>query len=59
MADNYSEDLAVAFGYMTIAEVRTLKRLALFCEVSDPIFVNIGAGSGTSSLALRESRDDA
>jgi precorrin-6B methylase 2 len=59
MAENYSEDLAVAFGYMTIAEVRALKRLAFFCEVADPVFVNIGAGTGTSSLALREARGDA
>lgn len=55
-----SMDVAKAFGYLTDKEVVLLNRLASkTCEISGalggiPTFVNIGAGAGTSSLALRE-----
>jgi predicted O-methyltransferase YrrM len=56
--DSAGAKLAQAFGYLTQGEVKVL------CEVShnlphDPVVVNIGAGAGTSSLVMAESRPDA
>jgi predicted O-methyltransferase YrrM len=45
---------ARAFGYLKEAEVFALYVLAGMLEGEHPSIVNIGAGSGTSSLALRE-----
>lgn len=52
-----SEDLADSFGYMTRDEVTFLKSLARGLP-DDPLAVNVGAGVGTSGLALLEARDD-
>lgn len=52
-----SEDLQAAFGYLFPDEVTALKQLARMLP-SYPIVVNIGSGSGTSSLALLEARPD-
>lgn len=52
-----AETLAKAFGYLTIKEVRALKTLAAACKGLKPIAINVGAGSGTSSLAFREGND--
>lgn len=59
---HYAEDLANAFGYLTQKEVKALKRYAGYLtsphhyvwNISFPTIVNVGAGAGTSSLALRE-----
>lgn len=51
-----AEKLAIRFGYMTIGEVRMLKYCARLMakEKRVPTFVNVGAGAGTSALAMRE-----
>jgi len=49
-----AEELGQAFGYMTLDEVRELRRLASCLPLHSTI-VNIGAGSGTSSMAMLES----
>jgi len=55
-----SEEVAAAFGYMTQDEVAALKLLAKMNPgLKFPTFVNVGAGSGTSTLALAEARKDA
>lgn len=54
----YSYDLARAFGMQTPKEVFTLRVLA-WSLGENPVIVNIGAGTGTSSLAFAESRRDA
>lgn len=53
--------LARAFRYITDDECRTLGFVALRIGigVTDPRFVNIGAGSGTSSLTMYEACPDA
>jgi len=52
-----SESLQAAFKYLFPDEVPFLKELAQ--SLSDnPVVVNIGAGAGTSGLALMESRPD-
>lgn len=48
--------LALALGYLTPSEVLAIKKLARDCEDYRPLFVNIGAGGGTSALAMREAR---
>jgi len=53
-----SEELARWQGYLTIPEVRLLKKLAQGLP-HDPLIVNIGAGAGTSTLAFAEARPDA
>lgn len=55
---NYSYDLSRAFGMQTPKEVYTLRVLA-WSLPENPVIVNIGAGTGTSSLAFAESRRDA
>lgn len=52
-----AETLQDAFRYLFPDEVRALKELAQSLP-ADPVVVNIGAGSGTSGLAFRESRPD-
>lgn len=52
-----SEQLQAAFKYLFVEELAALKQLAQSLP-SNPIVVNIGAGSGTSGLAFLESRDD-
>lgn len=46
-----AEEVAKAFGYLTLKEVAALKELA---GMVSGIAVNIGAGAGTSALAIRE-----
>lgn len=52
-----SEELAQAFGYLTLDEVTFIKELVDKLP-EDPLIVNIGAGAGTSALAMLEERDD-
>jgi len=54
-----SEEFACAFGYLTLDEFQAIKTLAKMVNANLPTFVNIGAGSGTSTLALAEARSDA
>lgn len=58
MAKNAIE-LAKAFGYLTIREVEAIKKTAASLTWYEPVIVNVGAGSGTSSLAIVEERPDA
>lgn len=53
-----SYEIAKSFGYMTKEEIHLLKAFALSLPYV-PLIVNIGAGSGTSGLALVEERQDA
>lgn len=55
-----ASELAEAFGYLTLGEVAAIKHIARE-EVWNqyPTFVNIGAGSGTSSLAMVEANPTA
>lgn len=52
-----SESLQAAFKYLFAEEVQALKELALSLPDA-PHVLNIGSGSGTSSLALLEARPD-
>ena len=52
-----SMSLQKAFGYLFIEEVHALKELAQSLP-ANPVVVNLGAGSGTNSLAIKESRKD-
>ena len=52
-----SEEWSEAFGFLYIEEVAALKKLAKDLPQS-PIALNVGAGTGTSALALLEARDD-
>lgn len=54
-----SEELAISFGYMTVNEVRALKQVVSSFIKTHPVIVNIGAGSGTSGLAIAEANNDA
>jgi predicted O-methyltransferase YrrM len=47
-----------AFGFLYVDELPFLQRLAAQCP-PHPVFVNIGAGAGTSALTLVEARADA
>lgn len=47
-------ELAKAFGYMTEAEVKLLQSCVISVNKEEPVLVNIGAGAGTSTLAMRE-----
>lgn len=53
-----SESLRRAFGYLFPNELPLLKSLPYLVAQSPCVAVNIGAGSGTSGLALLETRDD-
>lgn len=55
---HFSNDKALAFGFMTQREVWLLRTIAHSLDVP-PKIVNIGAGAGTSGLAFVESRPDA
>jgi precorrin-6B methylase 2 len=47
-------------GYLTHAEIDEIQRIAkLVKQQWKPIFVNIGAGAGTSTIAVLETREDA
>lgn len=50
-------DIAEAFGYLTRDEVTGLKELAKMLP-ENPVVVNIGAGTGTSAVAMMEERTD-
>jgi len=50
-----SSDVAKAFGYLTQNEVEILHELVSVFKY-DPVVINIGAGAGTSGLALYESK---
>lgn len=52
-----SEELRDSFHYLYRAELPFLKELALMLP-AEPLVINIGAGAGTSGLALMESRPD-
>lgn len=52
-----AEEVQNAFGYLFVAELAELKRLARTLP-ENPVVVNIGAGAGTSGLAFLESRPD-
>lgn len=54
----HSSNLAAAFGMQTQYEVFALRVLARTLP-ENPVIVNIGAGTGTSSLAFAETRPDA
>lgn len=55
--DTASHRQATALAYLTFAELDFLRSLA--CSFAHaPVAVNIGAGTGTSALALLESRPD-
>lgn len=50
-----SKTVAKAFGYLTDGEVNLLKQMIKkVSEDKNPVVVNIGAGAGTSALAMRE-----
>jgi predicted O-methyltransferase YrrM len=51
--------LAEFFGYLTRREVAALKFVCDLVESRPCVIVNIGAGSGTSGLAIAEARPDA
>lgn len=55
----HAEKLSNAFGYLSLKEVRAIYTLAKGIKTLNPTFVNIGAGSGTSGLAMAEIRPDA
>jgi len=62
MSDKVSKtaaELAKAFGYLTLGEVGAIKLIASGFSDAYPEFVNIGAGSGTSSLAMAEANPTA
>lgn len=52
-----SETLQAAFGYLFVEEIQALKELVNMLP-SQPEVLQIGAGAGTSSLAILEARDD-
>ena len=51
-------DVQKAFHYLYPAELPALKMLVLQLP-ANPLVINIGAGAGTSGLAIMESREDA
>ncbi len=54
---HHAEDLARAFGFMTVGEVQALQTLVMDLPETAQV-VNVGAGSGTSGLAMMEVRPD-
>ncbi len=52
-----SYQLGEAFGYLTHSEIDLIKRICDYLP-DKPIVVNVGAGAGTTSLAVFESRED-
>ena len=59
MSNSYALDLSAAFGYMSRHEVMALESLSLMAMSDNPIFINVGAGAGTSGLALTEGNPNA
>jgi predicted O-methyltransferase YrrM len=57
MPTKTSEEWSAAFGFLYIEEVAALKELAAGLPPA-PTVVNVGAGTGTSGLALLEARED-
>ena len=57
MSPKTSEEWADAFGFLFPEEVTALKTLAKMLPPR-PTAINIGAGTGTSGLALLEARED-
>lgn len=57
MSNLTSEDVRDAFRYLFEAELPALKELVKMLP-SNPLVINIGSGSGTSGLAILESRPD-
>ena len=53
-----SYTLSEWLNYLSKEEIDALKELARSLPTNNPIAVNIGAGAGTSGLALLESRED-
>jgi predicted O-methyltransferase YrrM len=53
----FIEHVAVHYNYLTIMEVKALKSWAIGLP-PNPIAINIGAGAGTSALALLSARGD-
>jgi len=53
-----SYDIAQKHGMLSADEVQAIKRCAMMVA-KNPIAVNIGAGFGTSTIAILESRPDA
>ena len=54
---HHTEDLSRAFGYMTLDEVRALQTVVASLGENATI-VNVGAGTGTSGMAIIEERPD-
>lgn len=57
MSYKSAHDIVDAFGYLTHNEVDALKKLVKLLP-QNPTVVIIGVGSGTSSVAVLEARDD-
>lgn len=55
---NQAEELARAFGYLSVDEVGALKSLVRMIKARPIVIVNVGAGAGTSSLAMAEACDE-
>lgn len=54
-----AKETARAFGYMTEAEVDALQACVKWIQKNEPTIVNVGAGAGTSGLAIVEANPDA
>lgn len=52
----HAHRIANSFGYMTENEVDALFSIAVNVSGEEPVFVNIGAGAGTSSMVMREAK---
>jgi predicted O-methyltransferase YrrM len=52
-----ADEYALAFGFLTLNEVAALKQIVASLPV-DAVIINIGAGTGTSALAIAEARPD-
>jgi predicted O-methyltransferase YrrM len=55
---SHAKELSEAFGYLRIDEVEALQTLAAMLP-PNPKVINVGAGTGTSALSIREARPDA
>lgn len=58
MTETTALEQSRAFGFLSEEEVRFLHKLPTLIERENPVAINIGAGVGTSGLALLESRPD-
>ncbi len=59
MDNSQAIHLARTLGYLSEDEVLFLRKLARSINKKRPLIVNVGAGAGTSGVALREARPDA